>query len=137
MRKLALLPGTPLNLTHLPAGRGARLSSPSVEFGVTEAIQPIAADAAWDDLSPLEFGYLMAFWRTGSKEGASTFLLDIPLNGPEPVECLAAFSGGLTIGRVTGGSASISGRLLLVPRSAVYPLSTPRTSLIEEIATAV
>lgn len=114
-----------------------RLDSPSIEYGTTEAIQARTARAVWSDLSPAEFDYMLAFWRTGVAEGALAFLIDLPLGDAASIEHIAQFTGGLRVTGVTGGSATVEGEISLIPRVAVHPLSTARAGLIDLITEVV
>lgn len=138
MRTLNLLFDMPAEFQYAASGAGEVLASPSTQYGVLEGHQPRRGDVTWSNLPPIEFDYLMAFWRTGVREGALNFLINLPIQGGEvDVEHLARFIGGLTIGEVSGGAASISGELSIIPRSAIYPLSAARNNLLGEIASDV
>lgn len=137
MRKLVLMPDLPLQVRYGAAGRGERLDSPSVEFGTTEPAQARTARVSWSALSPIEFSYLMAFWRTATGEGSKAFLIDLPFPGVDLIEQVACFEAGLRISGVSGGSASVDGTLTFIPRSAEYPLSALRADLIDTVTVEV
>ena len=138
MRSLSVLFDMPVEFQYEPSSVGQLLASPTVEYGVMEGHQPRQGKVSWTDLSRSQFNYMMAFWRTATKEGSLNFFVSLPLLGGETdVEHLACFIGGLSIKEVTGGTASLSAQLCIIPRIAVYPLSAARDTLVGVIASSV
>ena len=113
------------------------MDSPSTAYGPAQANQARVGRAIWSNLAPIEYSYLLAFWRTGVREGSLAFLIDLPFPDDQPREHVACFQGGLRVSSVSGGSASVDGTIAFVPRVPGYALSDQRALLISRVAEAI
>jgi hypothetical protein len=134
MRTLAIIPDRATTVAFLPAARGQQLDAPSVLFGKTEARQARALSTSWSNLTPNEFAYMLAFWRTATKCGTVPFWANLPIDGQGAVLCRAAFGGNLSIRGVTGGTASLACQLYATPVAYTHYTDAAAEALVAAIA---
>ncbi len=78
--------------------------------------QPWAVSVEWKACSPLQFCYLMAFWRTASVRGTKRFLIDLILDEGSPSTYVATIVPGTFGLRSTdGGSFTMTSQLVALP----------------------
>ena len=115
MRRLSLTPEARDFACKPRSGVAAvLLDSPAPAYHGMEPVQAWDVDATWF-VGAYAYDYLMAFWRTETRRGVRRFLLALPLEGGEPVDCVCTFTRAPALTETRGQTATVKARLEAVP----------------------